>query len=541
MTRLVRPLDAGAVAGADDAFYARHPELVQKGSRVPLSPTDPRQAALRKEWVDLYKQQGGKVENGAAAPSRSRPDELAQACPDDNWIELKYLYCDGSPVGGARYLVHDRGSGAIVAQGTLDSSGFAHCALPLGLEDVTYDFDADPAVDEYLRQPAPNPNASQVPPGWRALQLRAKFAAAGEWTWGAVQGDFNEDPTLGQVVVGSVITMVPIVDQVGDVRDIVANLKLLIYDKRYDDKWVWIALVITLIGLIPVLGSAAKGVLKVVFKGIKTGARVPLKSLIEVLNWAHKGNAVVWLRKLAAELPKHAGTAKKTLKSILEKLRSELNDLRTLLPDRWARKVDDTIASVDEVAKKADSSIDEATKELQDGLNKSIDEGADFDSRGATKDLNTRQQVATDPPDAPVREPTKVKRSNGGRSGDRTKVTGNEAERRGLTRENESADALANNGYTVKQNPPPKPNGKDPDYLIEGEHFDCYAPSQNKSLKGIWDVVDGKVGSGQADRIVLNLDDWSGNIEDISAYLKQYPVKDLQEVLVVRGGQVFSL
>lgn len=33
-----------------------------------------------------------------------------------------------------------------------------------------------------------------------------------------------------------------------------------------------------------------------------------------------------------------------------------------------------------------------------------------------------------------------------------------------LRRENESADTLARDGYDVEQNPPPKPNGKEPDY-----------------------------------------------------------------------------
>lgn len=48
-----------------------------------------------------------------------------------------------------------------------------------------------------------------------------------------------------------------------------------------------------------------------------------------------------------------------------------------------------------------------------------------------------------------------------------------------LRRENESADTLAREGYDVDQNPPPKPNGKEPDYMIEGEYFDNYAPSSN--------------------------------------------------------------
>jgi len=53
--------------------------------------------------------------------------------------------------------------------------------------------------------------------------------------------------------------------------DIVANLKLLIWEKRYNDKWVWLALVLRLFGLIPVLGSMAKGILKIVAEGPLVG------------------------------------------------------------------------------------------------------------------------------------------------------------------------------------------------------------------------------------------------------------------------------
>ena len=75
-----------------------------------------------------------------------------------------------------------------------------------------------------------------------------------DWFWGVLQGDFNDDPSLSQTIVGSLITLIPVIDQIGDIRDIIANLHQL--SKDSSDKWKWIALAITLIGLIPVLGSA---------------------------------------------------------------------------------------------------------------------------------------------------------------------------------------------------------------------------------------------------------------------------------------------
>ena len=106
-----------------------------------------------------------------------------------------------------------------------------------------------------------------------------------DWIWGALQGDFNENPTIGQIIANAAITAIPLVDQVADGRDLVANLKALIWDKRYNEMAVWLGLFFTLIGLIPTLGSLLKGVLKLVYRGAK------LDEVFRVFNALAKGNA----------------------------------------------------------------------------------------------------------------------------------------------------------------------------------------------------------------------------------------------------------
>jgi len=91
-----------------------------------------------------------------------------------------------------------------------------------------------------------------------------------EWFWEAIQGDFNENRSTGQIVADAAISMIPLVDQVCDVRDLIANCKKL--RQEPDDTWAWVALALTLIGLFPVLGSLVKGVLKVFFSYIRRGA-----------------------------------------------------------------------------------------------------------------------------------------------------------------------------------------------------------------------------------------------------------------------------
>lgn len=122
-------------------------------------------------------------------------------------------------------------------------------------------------------------------------------------------------------------------------------------------------------------------------------------------------------------------------------------------------------------------------------------------------------------------------------SGAVTKIEGKETKRRSLEKENESAQILARAGYDVEQNPPPKPNGKEPDYRIQGEYWDCYAPSGN-SPRTVYSQLYDKVREGQAERIVLNLELSGASREDIRARLERYPIRGLQEIKIIKQGMI---
>ncbi|WP_368545051.1 hypothetical protein [Enterobacter soli] len=113
-----------------------------------------------------------------------------------------------------------------------------------------------------------------APEGWFSGYAR-KMEAAGEWIWETIQGDFNESQTTGQVVTGTLISMIPLVDQICDIRDLVANCKKI--KKDSDNTWSWVALCLTLIGLFPTLGSFVKGGVKVLLlsgrKGFLNGTK----------------------------------------------------------------------------------------------------------------------------------------------------------------------------------------------------------------------------------------------------------------------------
>jgi hypothetical protein len=149
--------------------------------------------------------------------------------------------------------------------------------------------------------------------------------------------------------------------------------------------------------------------------------------------------------------------------------------------------------------------------------------GRSEDSKGHDSDGNTTPSNEPDPTRTPRGEPTEVQ--------------GSATNRRSLERENESAKTLAENGYDVEQNPPGKENGKNPDYKIEGEYFDCYAPSRSDPGR-IRDDISKKVKKDQADRIVLNLDDSSVDIAQLRSVLERRPVGNLEEIKIVQNGRV---
>src|SRR5262249_54283995 len=133
------------------------------------------------------------------------------------------------------------------------------------------------------------------------IYLDAKLREA-KWVWGAIEGDFNKDPDLGQIVLGTVISLIPILDQISDFRDLSANLIALCEADDLRDFWLLFAVVITLIGCFPEIGSAIKGVFQAALKVLKDAGHIPLRRLVAMLNSVGEGHVVRWLRELSSDL-----------------------------------------------------------------------------------------------------------------------------------------------------------------------------------------------------------------------------------------------
>ena len=89
----------------------------------------------------------------------------------------------------------------------------------------------------------------------------------GEWIWGALQGDFNTERSTGQIGFDMVVSLIPIVDTLCDVRDLCANVRN--YRKDPTNKITLFFMATTVVGFIPELGTVVKSVLRLVWVYLK--------------------------------------------------------------------------------------------------------------------------------------------------------------------------------------------------------------------------------------------------------------------------------
>ncbi|MEJ8548508.1 hypothetical protein [Brevibacillus borstelensis] len=120
----------------------------------------------------------------------------------------------------------------------------------------------------------------------------------------------------------------------------------------------------------------------------------------------------------------------------------------------------------------------------------------------------------------------------------------------GIKKQNETADFLADQGYDIKMldevdggNGYGIKVGSNPDFLIEGKVFDCYAPKPDGKVQSIIKEIAGKT-KNQSGSIVLNLDNFSDEkVTEITETILRKAnsngdLKRLEELLMVRNGTI---
>lgn len=250
-------------------------------------------------------------------------------------------------------------------------------------------------------------------PGRWLESAKKDLSAAADWIWEVLQGDFNDNQSTAQVVTGTVISMIPFVDQICDVRDICANSKKI--NSEPDNSWHWISLVLTLVGLLPVLGSLFKGCAKVLFAGIRKAGKVggmtariekavdiALPHLRRFLARPEVVKALKGLKmdnvykNLAKELRKVSSSlSKSSLLKVFDEAIDAANGMLELVK-KWgskgiAGKAMDLMATLAATRKKADAKIAEVLKPVQDILEqlaRRLDIEADMTHRAHLNTVN---------------------------------------------------------------------------------------------------------------------------------------------------------
>ena len=198
----------------------------------------------------------------------------------------------------------------------------------------------------------------------------------GEWIWGAIQGDFNAERSTGQIGFDMVVSMIPIVDTLCDVRDLCANIRQ--YRKDPSNKITLFFMATTVIGFVPELGTVAKSALRLGWVYLKplikhaddiTNAsklvaatnRACDAALPKITEYLQHSRVAQWATK--GKLPDAYKFTAKTIREVSDKispaklgslLNDKFNDLKALLqkirpivPSIIREKVDDLVKFID--------------------------------------------------------------------------------------------------------------------------------------------------------------------------------------------------
>jgi len=190
-------------------------------------------------------------------------------------VDLKITYSDGAGFQAKYKLIDSAGSeyeGQLDETGTASVSGVAPGLFSLEMTEDQRDYKPNSEQNNTNKNPFFNQNFNTndliditkigKPAFWEAGVNSA--LGIKDWIWGVIQGDFNKDPTTGQIFLNTVLGVIPGLDQAMDGRDIVANILFLSEEGNQSKQEAWLDLAISAIGAIPTIGSVMKGIGKAV-------------------------------------------------------------------------------------------------------------------------------------------------------------------------------------------------------------------------------------------------------------------------------------
>ncbi|MGP1386890.1 MAG: DUF4114 domain-containing protein [Thainema sp.] len=204
---------------------------------------------------------------------------------------------------------------------------------------------------------------------------------------GALMGEFNSQPSIWQTLLDAAIGMIPIVGEIGDVRDLIAFTAKFINDpNEMQDFWNWVGVVGAGIGLVPVVGGAIKGVTKLarnadlITEIRKLGPTIvnSVTDFARKTDWAALGNktADFWDNILSTveNITNDLIEAMQRFKSLMPQLKLSPQPAGGVLPDEgfFAKVLD----GIDELKRISREKIDEAFAFVQGKFDELASSGA---------------------------------------------------------------------------------------------------------------------------------------------------------------------
>ena len=204
-------------------------------------------------------------------------------------------------------------------------------------------------------------------------EFKAAANDVGGWLWGTAKGGFNEKQSIGQIVTDAVISMFPIAGEVTAARDVVASgLRLAQYPEKRNEMLEWVALVLPLLAIVPLLGGALKGIGKLVLKAGKNidEDKKILEACVWLLNRIGEGNALKFVREL--DFTRYAAPikngAKEGLKRVGDGIDFVQNKFGALIPEQARQHMTALKAGLEKVATLIDKMVPQALKDLNNRL-----------------------------------------------------------------------------------------------------------------------------------------------------------------------------
>jgi hypothetical protein len=216
----------------------------------------------------------------------------------------------------------------------------------------------------------------------------------GEWIWGALQGDFNAERSAGQIGFDMMVSLIPLVDTVCDLRDLCGNIRQ--YRQDPTNKVTLFFIATTAIGFFPEVGTVVKSTLRLVWVYMKPVIKhaddithagkllaaahkacdAALPKITEylqhnrVVKWATDGKLPDMYRFLSKSLHEaieklNPATLVHFLNEKLDALRALLQKIRLIVPSTVREHVDDFIKLIDAKRQAMSSAIQEFTQPVR--------------------------------------------------------------------------------------------------------------------------------------------------------------------------------